>query len=80
MNAYRGFLLENRILGLQFHLETTPQGARDLIENCGDELDGSRFVQSESEMLSDPARFERINAAMQDVLKALSAAPRSRPG
>ena len=76
----QGFLLESRILGLQFHLETTLQGARDLIENCGHELDGSRFVQSESEMLSDRARFERINATMQAVLERLSAGCSGRPG
>ena len=66
--AHQGFVLENRVVGLQFHLETTPASARALVENCSQELDNSRYVQTAEKMLSDESRFERINAIMAAVL------------
>lgn len=64
-------MIENRIVGLQFHLETTPDAARLLIDNCRHELDGSRFVQTEEEILSDPEKFDRINGVMHSLIAVL---------
>lgn len=47
----QGFIMDDRIVGLQFHLETTLLSAQELIENCRDQLDGSLYVQSEHEIL-----------------------------
>ena len=69
----QGFIFADRVVGLQFHLETTPESARELINNSRDELDGSSYVQSEKEMLSKPQRFARINQTMTAVLDALEA-------
>ncbi len=67
----QAFIMHDRIVGLQFHLETTMQSARALIENCRDELDSSPYVQDESTMLSNTDRFVTINEAMRLVLEAL---------
>lgn len=67
----QGFIMENRIVGFQFHLETTMSSARALIKNCRDELDGSQYVQTESEMLSDESKFNKINDIMHSVLQKL---------
>jgi GMP synthase-like glutamine amidotransferase len=67
----QGFILNNRVVGFQFHLETTFQSASSLINNCRNELDGSHYVQTESEILSDNLKFTPINKAMFSVLKAL---------
>lgn len=64
----QGFIKDNHVIAFQFHLETTFQSARALIDNCSDELDGSVYVQSESKILSDPKRFLAINALMYTVL------------
>jgi GMP synthase (glutamine-hydrolysing) len=69
--ANQGFLYRDRALALQFHLETTPLSAAALIENCGNELDGTRFVQSEQEILAEPARFEGLNTILFDLLTTL---------
>jgi hypothetical protein len=53
------------------HLETTPDAARLLIDNCRHELDGSRFVQTEEEILSDREKFDRINGVMQSLIAVL---------
>jgi len=67
----QGFIMDDRVLALQFHLETTLESARSLIDNCADELDGSSYVQSKNEILSNPQRFSNINQVMRSVLAAL---------
>jgi GMP synthase-like glutamine amidotransferase len=67
----QGFLIDNRVLGLQFHLETTPESALDLTIHCKDELDHSRYVQSAEDILSKPERFENINTIMNEILGLL---------
>lgn len=68
----QGFVLRDRVVALQFHLEMTPQTTSALIENCGDALKPSRYVQSASELLSDRRRFAEINQVMGAVLEALA--------
>jgi len=68
----QAFQLGRNAIGLQFHLETTPQGAKDLIAKCRHELVPAKFVQSEETILSAPAeRYTTINALMSDVLSFL---------
>jgi GMP synthase-like glutamine amidotransferase len=67
----QGFIVEDRIVGLQFHLETTPGSTKALVENCRDELDGSEFVQNEKEILSKESRFLTNNEVMIEVLERL---------
>lgn len=68
----QAFQLGRNVIGLQFHLETTPQGARDLVAKCRHELVPARSVQSEETILSAPAeRYTATNALMNDVLSFL---------
>lgn len=72
---HQAFSLGPRVLGLQFHLETTPASARSLIAHCGDALQPGRCVQSAEQMLdAAPARYARLNAEMARVLEHLTAA------
>ena len=67
----QGFILHDRVVAFQFHLETTLESATALIQNCRNDLDGSQYVQSEEEMLSNTQRFSTINQVMFSVLNAL---------
>ena len=67
----QAFMIEERILGLQFHLETTPKSALNLAVHCENELDNSLYIQSAEEMLSQPERFEQINEIMHSILDFL---------
>lgn len=67
----QGFVLENRVVGLQFHLETTPDSARELIKNCRGELNLSKYVQSETDLFTTESRFSNINKVMSSVLSRL---------
>jgi GMP synthase (glutamine-hydrolysing) len=69
--AQQGFVYDDRVLALQFHLETTPDSARALIAHCGHEIDGGPFVQTAAEMLAVPARFARANALMYRLMDRL---------
>ena len=69
----QGFIMDNRVVAFQFHLETTPASAQALIENSRNELDNSAYVQTEQQMLSSPQRFSNINQIMRSVLDALDA-------
>lgn len=64
----QAFGYENRIVGLQYHLETTRESAAALIENCSHEIVEAPYVQTGEQMLSDPSRFHKINNEMKKVL------------
>jgi GMP synthase-like glutamine amidotransferase len=61
------------VVGLQFHLETTPNSLDALVTNCRDELVESEGIQSESTIRNvSPETFENINLLMAKVLKYLA--------
>lgn len=75
----QAFQLGRSTIGLQFHLEATPDSVRQMIEGGRDELVPSRFVQDEARILAAPAaKYRAINALMDDVLSYLrEAVPRA---
>ncbi|WP_218188033.1 hypothetical protein [Desulfosarcina cetonica] len=61
------------MIGLQFHLETTPASARSIVTHCRDELQSARYVQSETEILAaPPGKYQAINTLMGEVLAFLT--------
>jgi GMP synthase-like glutamine amidotransferase len=69
----QAFQLGARVIGLQFHLETTPQSAEAMLDNCADELLSPQpCVQSEAALRAVPAtRYAGINLMMASVLDYL---------
>lgn len=68
----QAFQYGHKIVGLQFHLETTPDLLKSLVNNCGDELVDAPFIQSEDALLSTPMdRFRRVNEIMEELLAFL---------
>ncbi|MBJ7900680.1 MAG: amidotransferase [Cyanobacteria bacterium RI_101] len=71
----QAFQLGPRVLGLQFHLETTPAGVQALVRECGAELTEGRYVQTAAELLgAAPSQYEEINREMARVLTRLAQA------
>jgi GMP synthase-like glutamine amidotransferase len=67
--ANQAFQLKRNVIGLQFHLETTPDSAHSILENCRGELTPGPYVQTERELLAVSAsRYQEINDLMNDVL------------
>ena len=71
--ANQGFLYADRVLGLQYHLEMTETGARDLIDCHRDQLGTGPFSQTETQLLAEPARFDAANRLMEDLMNAFIA-------
>lgn len=78
--ANQAFVYDERVVGLQFHLETTPAGARQIIAHGAGELVEGRYIQTPQVMLADASRFDAINRVMQDLLERLEAAAPTRAG
>jgi len=69
----QAFQLMNNVIGLQFHLEATPQSVIAILENCRDELIAGPFVQRETDLLSvSPNAYNTINTLMTEVLSYLT--------
>lgn len=60
----QGFIYENRVIGLQFHLEMNEQTIRNVIENCRDELVEGKYIQKEEEMLDRAELFKESKKLM----------------
>ena len=68
----QGFQLGRHVIGLQFHLETTPQSVGPLIENSRPEMTPGPYVQSEAEIKATPvANYVAINSLMNNLLNYL---------
>jgi GMP synthase (glutamine-hydrolysing) len=67
----QAFSIDDRIFGFQFHFEATPDSVKEIIENCVNELDGSKFVQSRENILSNTDNFNKINLVMKAILNKL---------
>jgi GMP synthase-like glutamine amidotransferase len=65
----QAFQLGRSVMGLQFHLETTPETAREIVKNCRNELIPSKYIQGESEILEITiGKYKTINKLMDKVL------------
>ncbi|MBI5831847.1 MAG: amidotransferase [Armatimonadetes bacterium] len=70
--ANQAFQVGARTIGLQYHLETTPESAEAIITHCADELVPAPYVQSEAELRAAPgSRYAAANALMARVLDYL---------
>jgi GMP synthase-like glutamine amidotransferase len=74
----QAFQIGRRVIGLQFHLETTPESACAIVDNCREELIPGPFIQSEEKLRQMPTiAYEEINQQMSALLSYLTAMPES---
>ena len=67
----QAFILGDRVLGLQFHLETTIESAAALVKNCADDLKPAPFVQDIEAIIRRKTYFKHINQSMKAILEYL---------
>ena len=67
----QAFLLGDKVLGLQFHLETTAQGLADLCADCNQNPGTGEWIQTAAEMARNPARFLSTKPLLASVLEYL---------
>lgn len=63
----QGFAFGERVIGFQFHLESTLDSARELIKHYSDEIETAPYIQTAEEMLADEGKFQKINGIMNRV-------------
>jgi GMP synthase-like glutamine amidotransferase len=69
----QAFQIGQKVIGLQFHLESTPESVEALLNNCGDELTHGRYIQNESEIRkANNEAYAKVNNIMDDLLKYLT--------
>lgn len=64
----QGFLYGSSVIGLQFHLESTPESIRNLIASCGNEISKGKFIQSAEEMLAQSELCGRMEPELNLML------------
>lgn len=69
----QAFLFKNKVIGLQFHLESTPESVNEIVQNCRSELVADKYVQTEADLLATTAYFASIQQRMWNVLAYLQA-------
>jgi GMP synthase-like glutamine amidotransferase len=67
----QAFVYEERVIGLQFHMEMTRQGMDAIIENCRDELVEAPYIQSADEIVSNADLYKTANREMDLLLDRL---------
>jgi GMP synthase-like glutamine amidotransferase len=69
----QAFQIGKHVIGLQFHLETTPESLDRMTANCRNELIPGRYIQTEKEMRQvPPAQYEKVNAIMSEILSYIA--------
>lgn len=69
----QAFQVGDRVVGVQFHLETTPHSLDEIVGACRAELVPARFVQAEAQLRADaPRHFAPVNALMGALLDYLT--------
>ncbi len=71
--AHQAFQIGKSVIGLQFHLETTPQSAADIVQHCADELTEGPYIQSQEQILTrQPDQYKEMHQLMENVLSILT--------
>jgi len=69
----QAFQLGERVIGLQFHLEMTPESAEAIIDNCKAELVPARYVHGEDELRGVPVQsYEAGHELLAAILSYLT--------
>jgi GMP synthase (glutamine-hydrolysing) len=68
----QAFIYNGRVLGLQFHLESTEQSVQQIVQNCKTEIVQAEYIQSADEILAVKGQnYSQINNAMFGILDRL---------
>ncbi len=74
--ANQAFEYDNgRVVGLQFHLESTDDGINRLTKNCGDDIKPGKFVQNKDDFLHKDEQLKEIYELLAIFMNAMARAP-----
>ena len=67
----QAFEWEERVYGLQFHLEWDAAAVSRLADECGGDLSAGRYIQAREQLLGQPRRFDESRELMFRLLDAM---------
>lgn len=70
----QGFLWGDRVLALQFHLESTPESVEALITHCAEDITSGPYVQCADVMRQGFGNIEAMRPVMETLLTRLETA------
>ncbi len=68
----QGFIWNNRVLALQFHLEVTPASVAGMIEQVGHEIGDGTYCQTPETILAEKAFFDQNIAYLELLLETIT--------
>jgi len=68
----QAFVFGDRVVGLQFHLESTSESIRSLIENCGDEITRGPYLQEAAAMHEGVHYLATCHALLEQLLDRMT--------
>ncbi len=67
------FTFHEKVMGIQYHLEVTPEAIKAFVKHCGHELvPGAEFIQSEKQIIETTQYIQSSNKMMLDILGKLT--------
>lgn len=71
---HQAFQVGHTVIGLQFHLEMTPESTQKIVDSCLGELVPGPTIQSEEEIgATSPVKYDKVNLLMDDLLTYMTA-------
>jgi GMP synthase-like glutamine amidotransferase len=67
----QAFECEDRLIGLQFHIEPSTEDIKRVISSCGDSIEKGKYVQNPDEMLNAKFNLEEVNFEMCLLMEGL---------
>ncbi len=74
--AAQAFAYNERVIGLQFHLESTAESVGALVRNCGEELVEGNYIQKTAELVPSPDELVVIGVLLDTFLEGMEASAR----
>lgn len=68
----QGFIWNNKVVGLQFHLEVTEESVLGMIEHVGHEIGDGEFCQPSSEIVRDKSQYVRNKTFIFKILDQIT--------
>ena len=68
----QAFLVGDRLVGLQFHIEVWNVESHELMQACPDDLRPARYVQTPAQILAPPPETSALEPALFSLLDALA--------
>jgi GMP synthase (glutamine-hydrolysing) len=66
------FVWNEKVTGIQFHLEVTEESVKGMVENCRAEIKPAKYVQTEDDILSGGEFLSNCNSLMMTFLDNLA--------